>query len=197
MDFGLLLFVAAFIIYTEMSTRRKKRRKQRRKANLPPKPQNREPIKRKTPLSPRGKTEKQDDSFDFDGFRKKIHIAWGTEDDTKKDEKPHLEIDMSVKIGEDKPVPRKMPIQNAEQAPRMNAEETERFRRFQEAAKKKDAPLAAKTAEFFLVETGNTDGLGAKLPRGANAMRQWVRYDAVFGAPRSRAGWRPKGMRKC
>ncbi len=200
MDFGLLLFVAAFMIYTEMKSRQKKRRMQRRKENSPPKPQKRVIIKRKTPQTSSQKTRSEkegDDAFDFEGFRKKIHIAWGTDDESAKAEKPHLEIDMSVKIGEEKPQEKVQPFKNTEPAGEMNAEETERFRRFQEAAKENARNPVQKTAAAFSAENVSADDTGREISSGANAMRQWVRYDAVFGAPRSRAGWRPKGMRKC
>ena len=200
MDFGLLLFVAAFMVYTEMKSRQKKRSMQRRKENSPPKPKKRVIIKRKRTQSVLQKTKIEkdgDDTFDFEGFRKKIHIAWGTKDEVKKTEKPHLEIDMSVKIGEEKLQGKKQPLKNTELNGEMNAEETERFRRFQEAAKEKEENSAQNTVASFSVENGSADDTGAEISRGANAMRQWVCYDVVFGAPRSRAVWRPKGMRKC
>ena len=182
MNFGFLL-LAVFFIYIVAGKKQDARRK-KRCAPMP-----KRPVKTRKAEPTAGKTVSQGEkevAFDVEGFRARLRMAWGEKDN--KAEPTHLQPE-----GTEAPEPiretvSKNPVGSVSSVSRvMGAAETERERRLAEAAKREKRSVPQKTKPV-----GAFDGESAE-----EAMRRWVRYDAILGKPRSRKRWQSPVHKSC
>ncbi len=198
MDFGFLL-LAVFLIYI-VAVKKQDARRKKRTMPLPKRAKTRtqrtetknaspNPDKRTKPAAANSAPHVKEASFDVENFRAKLRIAWGEKETEEK----------SVAFPEEKqeaPVPVRVPVSPKKSSTVssvstvsavVSAAETEERRQRAEDAKrtKRMAPREVEPIGVF-------DGESA-----SEAMRRWVRYNAVLGKPRSRERWQSPVHKSC
>lgn len=179
MDWLNLFFIVALIYFFSSLQKRKKQRGQAPEERQdPPAPPETKPA---APAETRG-------GYDYEQFRRKLRRAWKL---------PEAETGEDVDTGEEtrreeRPVrtsPAPVPV--PEPSAPMTAEEAERLRRWQDYARRQEAPVPAAAAAMVSAEPADREP--RSLPRRwtERDAEQWMIYDAVFGEPRSRRRWRP------
>lgn len=181
MDFGLLL-LAVFLIYiVAVKKQDARRKKQRAPMSQPPKSKE---TKRTAPETAGGGA--KEIGFDAEGFRARLRMAWGEKAPEAESVHPQpekMETPAPVRVTDS--LSRAGTVSSASRV--MGATETERARRRAEEAKK-----------MKQVSPRKTEPIGAFGGESAEeAMRRWVRYDAVLGKPRSREKWQSPAHKSC
>ncbi|GEM_PF-6007917 len=186
MDWLNLFFIVALIYFFSSLQKRKKQRGQApEERQAPPAPPETSETKPAAPAETSG-------SYDYERFRRKLRRAWklpeaGTGEEA--DAEDHVEKETRR---EERPVrtsPAPVPV--PEPSAPMTAEEAERLRRWQDYARRQEAPVSAAAAAMVSAEPADREP--RSLPRRwtERDAEQWMIYDAVFGEPRSRRRWRP------
>ena len=182
MDFGFLL-LAVFFIYIVAVKKQDARRRKRREPM--PKPS----AKTRETKSTAGKTVSQgakEVAFDVEGFRARLRMAWGEKDN--KAEPVRLQPEEAETSASVRVTVSKSPAGAVSSVSRViGAAETEQERRLAEAAKREKRGAIQKMKPI-----GAFDGESAE-----EAMRRWVRYDAILGKPRSRERWQSPVHKSC
>ena len=136
-----------------------------------------------------------DGEYDYQALRKKILTTWGKQEEGKELDLPD---EMEKPVYHEKPLP-KPPLSATIKEKKVTAtqglsmQERARMERMQAYAKQKPVKKERDPREGGLAKE-ETSALPAKKWTEKDA-REWVRYDAIFGAPRSKAPWQPIGRR--
>lgn len=179
----LFLMIWGFFLYKALFKRRK-----RPPADLPP------------DIPPQGKSvppsaPDADGEYDYQVLRKKILTTWGKQEEDKELDLPD---EMEKPVYHEKPLP-KPPLSATIKKKEVTAEQglsmQERVRLEQMQAYIRQKPVKE--------ERGHQEGMlpseEKSVPLGGEwtekDAREWARYDAVFGSPRSKSPWQPIGRR--
>ena len=181
MDFGFLL-LAVFLIYV-VAGKKQDARRRKRSASIPSQSQSKRAKPTVAKTAAKGAKEV---AFDVEGFRARLRMAWGEKEREEETARPRQE-------GTETPASLRVTVSSTQARPvssslrAMGAAETEQARLRAEAARemKKGAPPKIEPVGAF-------DGESA-----SEAMRRWVRYDAVLGKPRSRRKWQSPVRTSC
>lgn len=185
MDWLNLFFIVALIYFFSSLQKRKKQRGQapeeRQAPQAPPE------TKPAAPAETSG-------SYDYERFRRKLRRAWKLpEAETDEEADAEDRVRVAREAGrEERPVQTSSaPVPVPEPSAPMTAEEAERLRRWQDYARRQEAPAPAAAAA--MVSAKPADREPRSLPRRwtERDAEQWMIYDAVFGEPRSRRRWQP------
>lgn len=178
MDWLNLFFIVALIYFFSSLQKRKKQRGQapEERQDPPAQPE----TKPAAPAETRG--------YDYERFRRKLRRAWKLpEAETGED------VDTEEETGrEECPVrtsPAPVPV--PEPSAPMTAEEAGRLRRWQDYARRQEAPVPAAAAAMVSAEPAAREPRSLPYRWTERDAEQWMIYDAVFGEPRSRRRWRP------
>lgn len=191
----LWIFVMVFALIYFLSSGIQNRRKERRQVEERQETEDAPPVPQETHDAVDRAAEA---GYDYGEFRKKLRQAWKlpnpseTQEETEAEDRTYREPE---KTEERKPTPvpvqppeRKAPVPAAGQRPRTaadvyNEEQRRRWQQYAEenGALRTDEPVhrAAATAEPVRKVWTEKDA------------EQWIRYDAVFGEPRSKKAWSP------
>lgn len=179
----LFLIIWGFFLYKALFKRRK-----RPPADLPP---DNPPQEKSVPPS----AADADGEYDYQALRKKILTTWGKQEEDKELDLPD---EMEKTVYQENPLPTPSPSATikkkevtAEQG--LSMQERVRMERMQAYVKQKPVKKERDPREGGLAKE-ETSALPAKKWTEKDA-REWVRYDAIFGAPRSKAPWQPIGRR--
>lgn len=200
-----ILIVVVFLIYMLSSgIQKRKRERQQREKQRPQEMERPHPAEETEPsrdLPPSAENGNPNEAgYDYSEFRKKLRTAWklpereerdGTyqEPDLKNDAEEALEPDrvVSESAPEERPISKERPVQTDTKQSAIDAMNQEQVRRWQEYAREQEA--GKPTVQRSVVQSENTISSGRALTEKDAA--QWVRYDAMFGEPRSRRPWKP------
>lgn len=188
MDWLNLFFIVALIYFFSSLQKRKKQRGQapeeRQDPQAPPETSETKPA---APAETHGSY-----SYDYERFRRKLRRAWKlpeAETGEEADAEDHVEEET---CREERPVrtsPAPAPV--PEPSAPMTAEEAERLRRWQDYARRQEAPAPAAATAIGSAEPADREPRSLPHRWTERDAEQWMIYDAVFGEPRSRRRWRP------
>lgn len=191
----LWIFVMVFALIYFLSSGIQNRRKERRQAEERQETEDAPPVPQETHDAVDRAAEA---GYDYGEFRKKLRQAWklpnpsGTQEETEAEDRTYREPE---KTEERKPTPvlvqrpeRRAPVPAAGQRPRTAADvyNEEQRRRWQQYAEENGA---LRTAEPVHRAAATAEPV-RKVWTEKDA-EQWIRYDAVFGEPRSKKAWSP------
>lgn len=124
-----------------------------------------------------------DGEYDYQALRKKILTTWGKQKEGKELDLPD---EMEKPVYHEKPLP-KPPLsatikKKVTEAQDLSMQERARLEQMQAYVREKPVPAEEKSVPSAREWTEKD-------------AREWVRYDAIFGSPRSRSPWQPIGRR--
>lgn len=142
--------------------------------------------------------------YDYGDFRRRLRRAWKLPDDGSGDAPDEEKAAQDVpQPAEERPEPRMEPAEKPggrqdAPRPRLTGEEEERRRIWQDYAERGHTAAASAASAFSAAsfDSGKEPRRAARKSWTEEDARQWVRYDAVFGAPRAKTPWRPASLRR-
>lgn len=179
----LFLIIWGFFLYKALFKRRK-----------------RPPVDMPQDIPPQGKSlpssaADADAEYDYKALRKKILTTWGKQ---KEEKELDLPDEMEKPVYQENPLPKTtfsatMKKKEETSDAGISLEERRRMERMQAYACQKPVREERRNREETHPQEERSDAsLGAWTEKDA---REWVRYEAVFGAPRAKAPWQPVGKR--
>lgn len=129
-----------------------------------------------------------DGEYDYQALRKKILTTWGKQEEGKELDLPD---EMEKPVYHEKPLP-KPPLsatikKKVTEAQDLSMQERARLEQMQAYVREKPVPVKEKCE--------HREGTLPAEEKSMSSVREWVRYDAIFGSPRSRSPWQPIGRR--
>ena len=130
-----------------------------------------------------------DGEYDYQALRKKILTTWGKQEEEKELDLPD---EMEKPVYHEKPLP-KPPLsatikkKKVTEAQDLSMQERARLEQMQAYVREKPVPVKEKCEQ--------REGTLPAEEKSVPSAREWVRYDAIFGSPRSRSPWQPIGRR--
>ena len=134
-----------------------------------------------------------DGEYDYQALRKKILTTWGKQEEGKELDLPD---EMEKPVYHEKPLP-KPPLsatikkKEVTEAQDLSMQERARLEQMQAYVREKPVPVKEKCEH----REGTLPAEGKSVPSvrewTEKDAREWVRYDAIFGSPRSRSPWQP------
>lgn len=181
----LFLIIWGFFLYKALFKRRK-----RPPADLPP---DIPPQEKSVPPS----AADADGEYDYQALRKKILTTWGKQEEDKELDLPD---EMEKPVYHEKTLP-KPPLsatikkKEVTAAQGLSMQERARMEQMQAYVREKPVPVKEKYEPLEGTLPAEEKSVPSVREWTEKDAREWVRYDAIFGSPRSRSPWQPVGRR--
>ena len=138
-----------------------------------------------------------DGEYDYQALRKKILTTWGKQEEGKELDLPD---EMEKPVDHETPLPTPplaAPIkkQQVTEAQDLSMQERARLEQMQAYVKEKPVPVKKKCEHREGTLPAEEKSVTSVREWTEKDAREWVRYDAIFGSPRSRSPWQPIGRR--
>ncbi len=138
-----------------------------------------------------------DGEYDYQALRKKILTTWGKQEEGKELDLPD---EMEKPVYHEKPLP-KPPLsatikkKKVTEAQDLSMQERARLEQMQAYVREKPVPVKEKCEHREGTLPAEEKSMPSAREWTEKDAREWVRYDAIFGSPRSRSPWQPIGRR--
>ena len=136
-----------------------------------------------------------DGEYDYQALRKKILTTWGKQGEEKELDLPD---EMEKPVYHEKPLPKpalSVTIKKKEVTAAQGLSTQERVRMEQMQAYARQKPVKEEREHREGTFPTEEKSVPSEREWTEKDAREWVRYDAIFGAPRSRSPWQPVGRR--
>lgn len=181
----LFLIIWGFFLYKALFKRRKR----------PPVdiPQDIPPQEKSRPSS----TPDVDGEYDYKALRKKILTTWGKQEEGKELDLPD---EMEKPVYHEKTLP-KPPLsatikkKKVTESQDLSMQERARLEQMQAYVREKPVPVKEKCEHREGTLPAKEKSVPSAREWTEKDAKEWVRYDAIFGSPRSRSSWQPIGRR--
>lgn len=136
-----------------------------------------------------------DGEYDYQALRKRILTTWGKQEEGKELDLPD---EMEKPVYHEKPLPKpplSATIKKKEVTEAQNLSMQERARMEQMQAYVREKPEKEKCEHREGTLPAEEKSVPSVREWTEKDAREWARYDAIFGSPRSRSPWQPVGRR--